>query len=43
MLLQRPSKWTPRHLEVAKLKATEDVPAAGIVPDYVPKDGDPGK
>lgn len=42
MLLQRPSKWTPRHLEVANLKATEDVPAAEIVADYVPKDGDPG-
>ncbi|KAL1971029.1 hypothetical protein VTN77DRAFT_2863 [Rasamsonia byssochlamydoides] len=41
MLLQSPRKWTPRHLEVAKLKANEDVPAAGIVADYVPKDGDP--
>jgi hypothetical protein len=41
MLLQSPSSWMPRHLDTATQKATEDVPAVGIVVDYVLKDGNP--
>lgn len=43
MLLQPPRKWTPKHLEVARVKVVQDVPPSGIVDGrFIPEDGDTG-
>lgn len=42
LLLQRPSLWTAQHLDAARVKIIEDVPATGMVGGRTPTDGDEG-
>lgn len=43
LLLQKPRKWTHRHLEVAIVKINENTTAEELMgQEYVPLDGDPG-
>ncbi|OJJ33331.1 hypothetical protein ASPWEDRAFT_174740 [Aspergillus wentii DTO 134E9] len=42
LLLQKPRKWTYKHLEVARVKLSENVTTEELLgQDYVPVDGDP--
>lgn len=41
-LLQRPSRWTAEHLEIARVKVTEDVHPSTIFGAHAPSDGDAG-
>ncbi|KAJ9405040.1 hypothetical protein DTO045G8_7213 [Paecilomyces variotii] len=43
LLLQKPNRWTARHLEVARVKVTQDASAAELLGDFYPEDGDPGE
>lgn len=43
LLLQKPRKWTNKHLEVARVKTIGNITAEGLMgQEYVPLDGDPG-
>lgn len=43
LLLQKPRKWTLKHLEVARVKTSENITAEELMgQEYVPLDGDPG-
>lgn len=42
VLLQSPKKWTPKHLDLLRVRLIEDVPAAELVGGYAPKDGNRG-
>ncbi|KAJ9216734.1 hypothetical protein DTO166G4_1580 [Paecilomyces variotii] len=41
LLLQKPNRWTARHLEVARVRVIQDVSAAELLGDFYPEDGDP--
>lgn len=43
LLLQKPNRWTARHLEVARVRVIQDVSAAELLGDFYPEDGDPGE